>query len=159
MRKNLIDDIDLPSSSWHMPDGDNPEPDLEADGYDRLVTARGVDLAFLGLGPGLTCHIGFNERGSAFDSRTRLVSLDPDTINTNKQLFREPGVMPKTALTQGLGTILEAKKITLIAKGQAKAAGVARFLTGPVNTDAPASCLRLHPHVTVVLDCEAASQL
>jgi glucosamine-6-phosphate deaminase len=156
MRQHLIGLIDIPYSSWHIPKGDALDPNAEAVEYDQLIQSQGIDHAYLGLGPKLTNHIGFNERGSSINSRTRLVTLDPETILVNKQLFKNPMNMPNTALTQGLGTILEAKKITMIIKGAAKADGVVKFLLDPISPDSPASFLRTRDNVTVVLDQAAA---
>lgn len=159
MKDNLISKVDIKPGNWHIPRGDAPDPQEEAESYDELVSELGIDLAVLGLGPGLTCHIGFNEVGASFDTRTRLVRLDPVTAEVNKRHFVNKGSFVTSAITQGLGTIMEARKIVLLAKGLAKANGVGRFLLGPIDEDCPVSVLRTREYVEVILDSEAASKL
>jgi glucosamine-6-phosphate deaminase len=118
-------------------------------------TIRGVgnlDLAVLGIG--VNGHLGFNEPGSAFDSRTRIVELADSTIQTMQQSFT-PDEMPRRAITIGLGTIMDTRRILLLASGTNKAAVLARALNGPVSVDMPASILQKHPNVTVIADSEA----
>ena len=117
-------------------------------------------MVILGIGPELTCHIAFNERGSKLDSRTRVVDLDNETIQANAR-FCEGNInqVPTKAITQGIANILEGKKIILIAKGVEKAEGIKRTLEGEIGPDAPASFLRFHSNVTFLIDQEAASLL
>ena len=122
----------------------------------RLAELGGVDLQLLGIGR--NGHLAFNEPGSALDSRTRVVALSATTRRDNAEPFgAEP--VPTHAVTQGIGTILEARHLVLLATGEAKAAAVAAALTGPVTSECPASVLNRHPHVTVVLDAAAAGCL
>ena len=155
MKRHLFDHIDIPDDQWHIPNGAAADADAEAERYEKLVTSEQVDLAVLGLGPALTCHLGFNEPGSAFKSVTRKVKLSSDTIETNKKLFADDNKFVETAITQGLGTILKAKKIMLLVNGEKKSAGVERFLTGDIGEDIPASCLRTRSNVEVLLDTAA----
>ncbi len=158
MRKNLFDHV--PVKEWHILNGGADDPEKEAQRYaDLLSVHQPIDLAILGLGPKTTCHLAFNERGSQVDSRTRFVTLDPETIGVNSQLFVNPNEIRTGALTQGIADILDAEKILLLAKGVGKAWGVNRTLKGPVSSDAPSSYLRLHPNVTIALDKAAASYL
>ena len=159
MRNNFVDLVDLPSENWFIPNGECVDPDVEAKRFDNLVSKLQVDLAVVGLGPGLTCHVGFNEPGGEFDSRTRLVELHATTKEVNSKLFRDETTSVSSAITQGLGTIMEAKRIVLMAKGKGKAEGVRRFLKGKVGVGAPASVLRTREQVEVVLDREAAGLL
>lgn len=160
MRSHFIDQVDVSPENWYIPNSAAADPERETKEFDALMQrSGGVDLAILGIGPGLTCHIGFNERGSTADSRTRLVELDSETIEANRRFFSNPAEIPTHALTQGVANILEARKILLLVKGGGKAAGIARALTGEVSSDAPASFLRFHPNVTFVVDYEAASKL
>lgn len=160
MRENLMQHIDLPPEQWFIPNGEAADHDVEAERYAELLAATGgVDLAVLGIGPGKTCHIGFNEAGSAVDSRTRYVQIEGETAATNSLLFPDPDEFPNGAITTGVSEILAAKRILLLARGQDKAWGVNRSLRGPIGVDAPASLLRLHPQVTFVLDAVAASLL
>ncbi|MBI2621613.1 MAG: glucosamine-6-phosphate deaminase [Candidatus Levybacteria bacterium] len=158
MRRHLMDHV--PVGEWNIPNGGAPSADEEAQRYRALLEARQpVDLAVVGIGPGTTCHIGFNEKGSEPDSTVRYVTLDLQTREANARLFEDPSQIPEGALTQGIGDILRARWIILIAKGVHKAWGVNRTLKGPVSSDAPASFLRIHPRVTAVLDQEAAQYL
>ena len=159
MRESLFDYINIPESQRHIPSSAAEDPEKEAARYQSVLEQVGAaDLAILGIGPGLPCHIGFNERGSTLDSRVRLVQVDPETVRANARFFGgDERQVPHQAITQGITDILEAKKIILIAKGCGKAKGIQRALDGPVNSDAPASFLRLHPNVTFIIDQEAGS--
>ena len=158
MRRNLFDHVSV--SAWNIPDGEAPDPGAEADRFQQLLDRfQPVDLAILGIGPGTTCHLGFNEKGSPVDSGVRHVALDPQTIAANSKLFENPEEIPGGALTQGIADILQAKRIILLAKGSSKAWGINRALKGPVSSEAPASFLRLHPNVTFALDQEAGKYL
>lgn len=122
----------------------------------RIAELGGVDLQLLGIGR--NGHVAFNEPGSPLDSRSRVVALSETTRRDNAGSFGvEP--VPTHALTQGLGTILEADRLVLLATGAAKADAVSAALTGPISPDCPASAVQRHPRVTVVLDSAAASAL
>lgn len=158
MRRNLFDHVSV--SAWNIPDGEAPDPKAEADRFQQLLDRfQPVDLAILGIGPGTTCHLGFNEKGSPVDSGVRHVALDPQTIAENSKLFDNPEEIPGGALTQGIADILQAKRIILLAKGSSKAWGVNRALKGSISSEAPASFLRLHPNVTFALDQDAGQYL
>lgn len=130
----------------------------EADRYEAaLRDAGGVDLQLLGIGT--NGHIGFNEPGSAFDSRTRVVELHPDTVQSNAHYFDSAHSVPASAISQGIGTIMEAGSILLMATGEPKATAIASMIEGPVSPDCPASILQRHPQVTVIVDTAAASLL
>ena len=142
-------------------------PDVGADGpalldacaaYERaIVAAGGIDLQLLGVGG--DGHIGFNEPGSSLASRTRLKTLTDGTRADNARFFASIDEVPRHVITQGVGTILEAGHLVLLAFGAGKAAAVARAVEGPVTAMVPASALQLHPHATVVVDDEAAAGL
>lgn len=123
----------------------------------RILEAGGVDVQILGIGA--NGHVGFNEPSSSLASRTRVVALADSTISANSRFFENAGEVPRSAVTQGLGTILEARSIVLVASGSGKAAAVAEAIEGPVSSSCPASVLQLHNDVTFVLDPEAASRL
>lgn len=159
MLENLFRHVDIPETQRHIPNSDAEDPNIEADNYEQMLNQFRVNLAILGLGPGSTCHIGFNERGSALNSRTRYVRLDDQTIGVNMLCFPNPREIPDGSITQGIGNILEAEQIMLLAKGEGKAWGIQRSINGNIDSDAPASFLRLHPHVTFILDQAAASLL
>jgi glucosamine-6-phosphate deaminase len=122
-----------------------------------IVAAGGVDLQILGIGR--TGHIGFNEPGSSFGSLTRVKTLTAQTRVDNARFFDSPEEVPTHCLTQGLGTILRARHLVLLAFGVGKAAAVAAAVEGPVSASAPGSAIQLHPHVTVIIDEAAASEL
>lgn len=161
MRDNLFNHINIPESQRYIPNSAVEDPEKEISRYQSVLKQTGpADLAILGIGPELTCHIAFNERGSTPDSRTRLVQIDPETIKANARFFDgDENLVPHQAITQGIADILESKEIILIAKGKGKAQGIQRVLEGPINSDSPASFLRLHPNVIFILDEEAGRLL
>jgi glucosamine-6-phosphate deaminase len=131
--------------------------DEEPARYEAIVTAHPVDLQILGLGQ--NGHIGFNEPGTPFDSETHKVTLTESTIEANARFFADKNDVPRYAISMGIGTIMRAKEILLIAYGENKADAVAAMIEGPVTTDMPASILQTHPNVIVVVDEAAASKL
>ena len=158
MRQVLFDRVDIPTDQIHLLNSAAADPLEECRAYEaKIKAAGGIDLAVLGIGT--NGHIGFNEPGSSLDSRTRLVTLRSETRLANAFLFNNSQEVPHSALTVGIGTILEARRILLIATGSSKAQAVAAMLSGPVTPDLPASCLQLHPAVTLLLDKEAALEL
>lgn len=158
MNENLFNHINVPPNQHHIPNSEASDPYEEAARYESVLARQPTDLAIVGIGPGTTCHIGFNGPGSAYDSRTRYVQLDEQTLNANTQ-YCDGNSPPPGAITQGIGNILEAERILLIAKGAGKAWGIQRTLEGLINSDSPASFLRLHPCVTFLLDNAAARML
>jgi glucosamine-6-phosphate deaminase len=122
-----------------------------------IAAAGGVDLQLLGIGT--DGHIGFNEPGSSLASRTRIKTLTDQTRADNARFFDSPDDVPRHVVTQGVGTILDARHVVLLAFGEAKADAVARAVEGPVTAMVPGSALQLHPHATVVVDEAAASRL
>jgi len=151
--------LGLDPARVHVPEGDSADPAEAAARYEAAIAASGgVDLQILGIGA--NGHIGFNEPGSEADSRTRVVELAPRTVADNSRFFDgDAGRVPTHALTQGIGTILDAREIVLVAWGESKADAVARAVEGPQTADLPASFLQRHDHVTLVLDAAAASRL
>jgi glucosamine-6-phosphate deaminase len=149
---------DMDATRTYLPDGMAPNPLAEAARYEALIKAAGgIDLQVLGIGT--NGHIGFNEPGSAFSSRTRPIVLAPSTIESNQVCFANPADMPHHAITMGIATILEARACVLLAYGASKAQAVAEMIEGPCAPDCPASCLQSHPDATVILDEAAASLL
>lgn len=135
-------------------------PDLAAacDAFERAIAAQGgIDLQFLGLGP--NGHLGFNEPGSAFDSRTREVPLTPESVASNATYWGGEDQVPRRSLTQGLATIMASREVALIVTGAHKAEVLARALEGPITVAVPASILQRHPAVTVYADAAAAAAL
>ncbi|WP_286928568.1 MULTISPECIES: glucosamine-6-phosphate deaminase [Aeromicrobium] len=140
------------------PDGEATDVPAEAARYEAAIAAAGgIDVQLLGIGT--DGHIGFNEPGSSLASRTRTKTLTPRTREDNARFFGSIDEVPIHVLTQGLGTILEARHVVLVATGPAKAAAVAAAVEGPVSAFCPASVLQLHPHVTCVVDPDAAADL
>jgi glucosamine-6-phosphate deaminase len=154
--RELTDALDIPAERVHGP---NPSdvPTAGAAYEAELVTAGGVDLQVLGIGG--DGHLAFNEPGSSLASTTRLKTLTEETRRANARFFASPDEVPHHVLTQGLGTILRARHLLLVASGARKAAAVAAAVEGPLTASCPASVLQLHPHATVLLDPEAASRL
>ncbi|KQY07983.1 glucosamine-6-phosphate deaminase [Mycobacterium sp. Root135] len=156
IRTEFADHVDL--GGVFGPDGNAGDLCSAAASYDALVVESGpVDVQLLGIGA--NGHIGFNEPGSALDSRTRVTTLTPQTRQDNARFFASIDEVPHRVITQGLGTISSARHLVLIATGEHKAAAVAAALQGPVTPECPASVLQLHPRVTVVVDERAAGRL
>jgi len=158
MRHHLFDLVDCPAEQRHIPDGLTLDIAAEAAGYDQAIAAAG-GMDFLLLGLGRNAHIGFNEPGSDFASRTRAVDLDPSTIAANAQYFGQGANPPSRALSMGIATILEARRIVVLATGASKAWAVRCMVRDTPTTDVPGSALQLAGNVTVVLDGAAASEL
>ncbi|PLA13773.1 glucosamine-6-phosphate deaminase [Corynebacterium riegelii] len=158
IRRELTGQVDIPDLDVHSLDGTAAEPAAAARDYEQAIKdAGGVDIQILGIGA--NGHIAFNEPGSAHDSRTRVINLHEQTIADNARFFDSEDEVPRQALTQGIGTIMEAKNLILIATGENKADAVKALIEGPVTTDSPASAIQNHPNVTVILDEAAASKL
>ena len=154
--RELTDELGLPADRVHGPDPTDV-PTAGAAYEEQLVAAGGIDLQVLGIGS--DGHLAFNEPGSSLSSTTRIKTLTEQTRRDNARFFGSPDEVPHHVLTQGLGTILRARHLLFIATGAAKAAAVAAAVEGPLSASCPASVLQLHPHATVLLDPEAASQL
>ena len=154
----LTDGLGLPADRVVGPDGDPDGLPTAGDRFEaQLRAAGGVDLQVLGIGS--DGHLAFNEPGSSLSSRTRIKTLTRRTREDNARFFTSLDEVPRHVVTQGLGTILDARHLLLLATGEAKAAAVAAAVEGPVTASCPASVLQLHARVTVVLDAAAASHL
>jgi len=141
-----------------VPDGRASDLESAARAYDAAIRAAGgIDVQILGIGT--NGHIGFNEPTSSFASRTRIKTLAPLTREANARFFDSVEQVPMHCMTQGLGTILEAGQLLLVAQGSAKAKAVAAAIEGPLSSFVPGSALQLHQHATVVLDEAAAAEL
>jgi glucosamine-6-phosphate deaminase len=142
----------------HVPEGDTDDPEQACLEYERMIEeAGGIDLQILGIGS--TGHIGFNEPTSSLSSRTRIKTLTPETRRDNARFFPSLDDVPLHCLTQGLGTIMDARRVLLVAQGAGKARAVAQAVEGPLSSMCPGSVLQLHPDATILLDEEAASEL
>lgn len=158
IRRELTSHVDLEDAHVHGPDGSADDVARAAREYDDAIAAAGgVDVQLLGIGT--DGHVAFNEPGSSLASRTRVKTLTEQTRRDNARFFDSPDDVPWHVLTQGLATIGEARHLLLVATGSGKADAVAGMVEGPVSAFCPASVLQLHPHVTVLLDDDAASRL
>ncbi|MBY4277265.1 glucosamine-6-phosphate deaminase [Rhodococcus fascians] len=158
IRENFVDLVDLDDSAVFSPDGEAVDIAAEARRYDAAIAeAGGIDVQILGIGT--DGHIGFNEPGSSLRSRTRVKTLTEQTRVDNARFFPSPEEVPHHVLTQGLGTIDEARHLVLIATGESKADAVAAAVEGPLSARCPASAIQWHPHVTVLVDEAAAASL
>jgi len=158
MQTNLFDHVDIVADSTHVPSGLAADPEEECLRYERTVAGLGyADLQLLGLGR--NGHIGFNEPCDRFPVHTHLVDLTESTIEANARFFASADDVPRQALTMGIGTIMRARKILVVASGADKADAVQKAFAGPVTPEVPASILQLHPDVTLVADESALSKL
>ncbi len=152
MDDNLFQYITVKSKD--IPNGEAPDAEAECRRYDKAIEqAGGIDLQILGLG--VNGHIGFNEPAEALSVGTHAVDLTESTIEANARFFANKEDVPRRALTLGLGGIMKAKKILVLASGKNKADVVKKMFSGEVTTDVPASLLQLHSDVTVIVDEEA----
>jgi glucosamine-6-phosphate deaminase len=159
IRGEFVDKVDIDPAHVFGPDGQAADLASACEAYEQAIAdAGGVDLQILGVGT--DGHIAFNEPGSSLASRTRIKTLTSQTRRDNARFFGgNIEAVPQHCLTQGIGTILEARHILLVASGRSKAEVVHQLAEGPVSAMWPASALQLHPHVTVLLDTAAASRL
>ncbi len=158
MREHLFQHIDIRPAYSHLPSGLARNLLEECREYEaKIETAGGIDLQLLGVGS--DGHIAFNEPGSSLASRTRVKTLTEQTRRDNARFFDSPDLVPTAAITMGIGTILDANRILLIATGASKAEAVRATVEGPISSRTPASALQLHANVTMVVDDAAASQL
>ncbi len=158
MDENLFRHVNIRMENTHVPDGMSKDPRKTCEEYEDAIRKVGrIDLQLLGIGS--NGHIAFNEPSSPFDSRTRVVSLSERTIKDNARFFKSIDEVPRQALSMGMGTTTEARKIILLASGAGKAEAVAKSVEGKITTDVPASVLQKHPDCTFILDEEAASKL
>ena len=151
MYNNLFKHINIDLNNTNIPDGTEPDSAIECARYNRVIDdIGGIDLQLLGIGH--NGHIGFNEPDSEFAKMTHCVDLTESTIEANKRFFEKEEDVPRQAYTMGIGTIMRAKKILLVASGEGKADIIAKAFTGPITPEVPASILQLHNDVTVVCD-------
>ncbi|MBC6911620.1 glucosamine-6-phosphate deaminase, partial [Lactobacillus reuteri] len=146
-----------PFAKSFIPDGSNLNATKVINHYNQILATYPIDTQILGIGN--NGHIGFNEPGTPFDSQTHKVKLTPATINANARFFTSSKDVPTEAYTMGIGSILQAKHIILLAFGEQKADAINKMVNGKITTAVPASSLQQHPNVTVILDKQAASKL
>ena len=158
MHEHLFDKVNIHPENVNLPDGMAEDAEKECKRYEELIRSLGgVDLQLLGLGH--NGHIGFNEPGAAFEKETHCVNLTERTIEANKRFFASADDVPKQAFTMGIKTIMQAKKILVIASGEDKAEILKEAFFGPVTPAVPASILQLHNNVIVVGDQAVLSKL
>jgi len=160
MQENLFDHINVKPENIHIPDGSIPESEVSAycERYEEMIEqAGGIDIQILGIGR--TGHIGFNEPGSLIDSRTRLIDLDAVTRRDAAADFFGEANVPHRAITMGVGTILKARRILMLAFGEQKAPIIRRTVEGPVTHAVPATFLQNHPNAEIFIDRGAAGDL
>jgi len=149
MKQHLFDHTDIDPANAHLPRGTAPDLEAECLRYEReLADAGGLDLTFLGLGR--NGHIGFNEPGTPFDGRTRVVTLTESTRHANADCFPD-GHVPTHAITMGIATILDSRRIVLLVAGSGKEEAIARLKSGKIDEQFPASALWKHSDVTVLM--------
>ena len=159
MQQHLFSQVNIPRTSIHIPDGTIAHDyDAYCEKYEQAIRdAGGIDLQLLGIGR--NGHIGFNEPMSSLGSRTRMKELSAETIEDNRRAFGPGEEMPQCAITVGIGTILETRRIVLLATSDSKAEAIAKSIEGPVSASVTASALQLHRDVTFIVDEEAGSKL
>lgn len=160
MQEQLFNHVDIPAGNYHVPDGTVPKEKIKeyCEDYEKQIAAAGgIDLQLLGIGN--NGHIGFNEPGSSIISRTRLIALDNSTRVANSYEFTNMSLVPRLAVTMGIGTILKARKIILLAWGQHKTAVVSKAVEGHSTEQVPASLLQQHSDCKFILDEQAAAEL
>jgi glucosamine-6-phosphate deaminase len=158
MNHHLFDHINIDKRNTHLPDGMSGDVALECITYEKTIRQLGgIDLQLLGIGR--AGHIGFNEPLSALRSRTRAKALTPLTIAENSGEFADPGRMPRRAITMGVGTILEARRLLVLVTGATKAEILAKAVEGPITAMVSATAIQLHPCVQVICDEAAGAGL
>lgn len=158
MNENLFKHINIDRSKVYIPNGLAKDVEKECHEYDFLIDSMGgIDIQILGIGS--NGHIGFNEPNINFEARTHLVELDEQTIKDNARFFDSIEAVPTKAISMGIKTIMQSKKIVLLASGANKAEAIRKTIEGKITSDLPASILQIHKDVVFILDKEAASAL
>ncbi|MBM7095963.1 glucosamine-6-phosphate deaminase [Bacillus sp. H-16] len=155
MRRHLFDHIDIPEKNVHLPDGAAGNPETECERYEQLIRdLKKVNIQLLGIGE--NGHIGFNEPGTSFNSRTHVIELTPSTREANARFFSGIDAVPTHAITIGIETIMEAEEIVLLASGKNKSKALYHLIcSNKVTEDIPATVLKEHPNLTIIADKEA----
>lgn len=153
---NFFTQINIQPKHTYLPNGDAQDIQQECQRYDSLIEVLGgIDLQLLGLGQ--NGHIGFNEPDEAFEKLTHCVVLKKSTLQANSRFFENEADVPRKAITMGIKSIMQAKRIVLCVTGSRKAVVLQQVLTGPVTPSVPGSILQMHPNLTVVADDDALS--
>lgn len=158
MCENLFEHIDIPLEQTHIPDGTARDLDEECNRYEQFIKEHGgIDLQVLGIGQ--NGHIGFNEPGTPFASRTHIITLAESTRKANSRFFDSLAEVPTRAITMGIASIMDSKEIFLLISGSSKAEALARLMNGEISEQFPASVLKKHPNVTIFADKQATALL
>lgn len=157
MRHNLFDHVDIKSENLNIPDGSKKDLDAECKRYSEFLKNHPQDLQVLGIGS--NGHIGFNEPGTSFDSKTHVVNLTESTIKDNSRLFDSIEEVPTQAVTMGIGEIMKSKTVLILASGKNKAKAVYNTVKAEPSVETPASVLQNHPDCILIADKDAASML
>lgn len=158
MWENLFKQINVNPKNVHLPDGQAKDIAVFCRWYEeQMIKAGGVDLQLLGIGS--NGHIAFNEPGSSLGSRTRVKTLDERTRQDNARFFSSLDAVPKYAITMGIGTIMDARQLLLLANGAGKADAIVKTCEGPITAMVPATVVQLHPKAVIVVDKAAAAKL
>jgi glucosamine-6-phosphate deaminase len=158
MWDNLFSKVNVQKERIHFPPGIFFDPDAVCSEYEeQIARAGGIDLQILGIG--INGHIGFNEPDETYTLATHVVELAEETIEANARFFRDKSEVPRQAITMGVKSIMNARSILLLANGKSKAEAVSRIYSGVVDPKVPATILQLHPHVTLVVDRDAAERI
>jgi glucosamine-6-phosphate deaminase len=158
MMENFFNHINIDRKRIHVPDGMVKDIEAHCEWYEREIEkAGGIDLQILGIGA--NGHLAFNEPSSSLGSRTRIKTLTQQTINDNARFFKDLKEVPKYAITVGIGTIMDAKELLLLASGAKKADALKAAVEGPITAMCPASMIQMHRRATVITDKDAAAKL
>jgi glucosamine-6-phosphate deaminase len=158
MNENLFRHLNVDPRNTHVPDGRALDFETHCEHYERMIQDEGgIDLQVLGIGS--DGHIAFNEPGSSLGSRTRLKTLASETVRDNARFFERPELVPRLAVTMGVGTILESRQCLVLACGKSKASAIRATVEGPVTAQVTASALQLHRNVVCIVDEDAAGEL
>ena len=158
MNEKLFNHLDIQINKTFVPNGVASDLKAECENFEQLIQdVGGIDLQILGLGT--NGHIAFNEPGTKFDSRTRVVDLTQETLEANVRFFDSMDEVPTQAVSMGIGSIMEAEEIILLVSGEAKAEALASLIAGDITEDFPASVLHKHNHVTIIADEAALSKV
>lgn len=154
MQENLFSKVNVPAENINIPNGEAKDPDEECKRYDKKLSDNGgVDLQLLGIG--INGHIGFNEPNEALCTTTHCTNLTESTIQANSRFFESAELVPTKALTMGIGSILSAKTIVIMANGKNKHEAVSALMSSDITTEIPATILKVHPDVVLICDKEA----
>lgn len=158
MKENFFNHINIKPENYYLPDGMSEDILQACIEYERNIKEHGgIDLQLLGIGA--NGHIAFNEPGSSLGSRTRIKTLTKKTIKDNSRFFKSIDEVPRYAITMGIGTIMDAKTLILLASGNNKSDAIVKTIQGPITSMVPATIVQLHPKVTILIDKDAASKL